>query len=135
SGAAAGHGSLALIGGEAGLGKSRLTQEIAGEAEARGMRVLVGDAVEMDGAPPYLPFVEIIEQALLSPKTTEALQEAVGDAGPELARMVPGLRRAFPGLAPALELPPDQARRFLWLSVEEFFGRASRVQPLLLVLE
>ena len=130
-----GHGSLVLITGEAGIGKSRLVHELAADAEARGARVLIGHAVEMEGATPYLPFVEILEQALVSPQSSEAFREALGDAGPELARMVPGLRRAIPDLPQPIELPADQARRFLWISVQEFLERASRVQPLMLVLE
>ena len=38
----AGHGRLALVAGEPGVGKSRLVAEIAEEAQARGMRVLPG---------------------------------------------------------------------------------------------
>ena len=40
--AVAGHGRLALVAGEPGVGKSRLVAEIGDEAKARGMRVLVG---------------------------------------------------------------------------------------------
>ncbi|HEY6682030.1 MAG TPA: adenylate/guanylate cyclase domain-containing protein, partial [Propionibacteriaceae bacterium] len=52
-----GHGRLALVAGEPGVGKSRLVAEIGDEAQARGMRVLTGHCVEMSGAPPYLPYV------------------------------------------------------------------------------
>ena len=133
--ALAGHGSLSFVTGEAGIGKSRLVQEIAADAQTRGARALVGHTVEMEGATPYLPFVEIIEQALLAPQSSEAFRAALGDAGPELARMVPGLRRSLPDLAQPIELPAEQARRFLWVSVQEFLERASGVQPLLLILE
>jgi predicted ATPase len=40
-----GHGKLALIAGEPGVGKSRLTAEIGDEAQAHGMRVLTGHCV------------------------------------------------------------------------------------------
>jgi class 3 adenylate cyclase len=52
--ALAGHGGLAFVAGEAGVGKSRLVTEIGAEAEARGMRVLTGYCVEMDSAPAVL---------------------------------------------------------------------------------
>jgi class 3 adenylate cyclase len=64
--ALAGHGGVALVAGEAGVGKSRLVAEIGSAAGARGMRVLTGHCVEMDSAPPYLPYVEVIEHVISS---------------------------------------------------------------------
>jgi class 3 adenylate cyclase/tetratricopeptide (TPR) repeat protein len=133
--ALAGRGGLALVGGEAGVGKSRLVGEIGGEAEARRMRVLTGHCVEMDSAPPYLPYVEMIEQAISSPRSTLALREALGDVAPEIARIAPALRRHYPDIAPPVELPPELARRYLWNSFREFVTRGAQTQPLLLVLE
>jgi len=130
-----GRGRLALVAGEAGVGKSRLVAEIADEAQARGMRVLTGHCVEMSGTPPYLPYVEIIEQAISSPRSSVALREALGEVAPEIARIAPALRRAFPGIPPPVELPAELARRYVWNSFSEFVGRAAQRQPLLLVLE
>jgi class 3 adenylate cyclase/tetratricopeptide (TPR) repeat protein len=133
--AIAGDGSLVLIAGEPGVGKSRLIEEVVAEAEGRRMRVLVGHAVQMDGGAPYLPFVEILEEALIGPRSPIAFREALGDLGPEIARIVPGIRRLFPELPPPLELPPEQARRYLWDSVAELLRRASQLSALLLVME
>jgi class 3 adenylate cyclase/tetratricopeptide (TPR) repeat protein len=134
-GALGGRGSLVLVTGEPGVGKTRLTTEVCAEAETRGMRVLVGHCAEMEGGTPFLPFVEILEQALIAPRSPAALRERLGDAGPELARMAPWLRRVVPDLPPPLDLPPEQARRYLFLSVQEFAERAAHDRPLLLVLE
>jgi class 3 adenylate cyclase/tetratricopeptide (TPR) repeat protein len=133
--ALAGDGRLALIAGEAGVGKSRLVAEIGEEAQARGMQVLTGHCVEMSSAPPYLPYVEIIEQAISSPRSSLALRRALGDVAPEIARIAPALRRAFPDIPPPLELPAELARRYVWNSFSEFMGRAAQGRPLLLVLE
>ena len=133
--ALAGHGRLALVAGEPGVGKSRLAAEIGDEAQARGMRVLIGHCVEMIGAPPYLPYVEIIEQAISNPRSPLALREALGDVAPEIARIAPALRRAFPDIPPPIELPAELSRRYVWNSLSEFLGRAAQGQPLLLVLE
>ena len=134
-GALAGHGGLGLIAGEPGVGKSRLVGEIADEAEAHGMRVLTGHCVEMSGAPPYLPYVEMIEQAISNPRSPLALREALGDVAPEIARIAPALRRVFPDIPPPVELPAELARRYVWNSFSEFVGRAAQGQPLLVVLE
>jgi class 3 adenylate cyclase/tetratricopeptide (TPR) repeat protein len=133
--ALAGHGGLALIAGEAGVGKSRLVAEIGGAAGARGMRVLTGHCVEMDSTPPYLPYVEMIEQVISSPRSPLALRDALGDVAPEIARIAPGLRRLFPDIPQPVELPPELARRYLWNSFHQFVARGAQTQPLLLVLE
>ena len=99
------------------------------------MRVLTGHCVEMSGAAPYLPYVEIIEQAISNPRSPLALREALGDVAPEIARIAPALRRAFPDIPPPIELPAELARRYVWNSFGEFLGRAAQGQPLLLVLE
>ena len=131
----AGHGRLGLIAGEAGVGKSRLVAEISDEAEARGIRVLTGHCVEMMGAPPYLPYVETIEQAVNNRRSPLALRQALGDVAAEIARIAPAVRRAFPDIPPPVELPAELARRYMWNALSEFMSRASQVQPLLLVLE
>jgi predicted ATPase/class 3 adenylate cyclase len=130
-----GHGRLALVAGEPGVGKSRLAAEIGDEAQARGMRMLIGHCVQMSGAPPYLPYVEIIEQAISNPRSPLALREALGDVAAEIARIAPALRRVFPDIPPPIELPAELARRYVWNSLSEFLGRAAQGQPLLLVLE
>ena len=130
-----GHGKLALVAGEPGVGKSRLVAEIGNEAQAGGMRVLTGHCVEMSGAPPYLPYVEMIEQAISNPRSPLALRQALGDVAAEIARIAPALRRVFPDIPPAVELPAELARRYVWNSLSEFIGRAAQGQPLLLVLE
>jgi class 3 adenylate cyclase/tetratricopeptide (TPR) repeat protein len=130
-----GGGGLALVAGEPGLGKSRLVAEIGDEAQVRGMRVLVGHCVEMSGAPPYLPYVEMIEQAINNPRSPLALRQALGDVAPEIARIAPALRRVFPDIPQPIELPAELARRYVWNSLTEFIGRAAQGQPLLLVLE
>src|SRR5215213_4677704 len=130
-----GHGRLALVAGEPGVGKSRLAAEIGDESQARGMRMLIGHCVQMSGAPPYLPYVEIIEQAISNPRSPLALREALGDVAAEIARIAPALRRVFPDIPPPIELPAELARRYVWNSLSEFLGRAAQGQPLLLVLE
>jgi class 3 adenylate cyclase/tetratricopeptide (TPR) repeat protein len=130
-----GHGSFVLVAGEAGVGKSRLLQEIDAEADARGLRVLTGHSTRDGGRVPYLPFTEMIEQGMVTPRSPATLRQALGETAPEIARIAPALRLVVPEIPAPLDLPPEQARRYLWLSMREFIGRAAQERPLLLVFE
>ena len=63
--AIAGRGRLFLISGEPGIGKTRLAEELAGEAASRGMRVVWGRCWEGGGAPAYLPWVDVLRSLIL----------------------------------------------------------------------
>ena len=83
---------VAVVGGEAGSGKSRLVREFAAEAAARGALVLYG-ACDAVVRAPYGAFVEALEQLarVLDPAELHA---ALGPTGGELARLIPDLGRA-----------------------------------------
>jgi tetratricopeptide (TPR) repeat protein len=134
NGALGGHGSLVLIGGEAGVGKTHLTRAILAEAEGRGCLTLRGHCSEMDGAPPYVPFIEMLEySARVSPH--ESFRQAIGDAAPEVAKLMPELRRMYSDIPPPVDLPPEQQRRFLFNACRDFVERSARVSPLVAVFE
>lgn len=132
--AVGGAGRVVLIAGEAGLGKTRLVDEVAVEAKAAGMFVVRGHCYDMEGAPPYVPFVEAIEYGL-TVTARDVFRSAMGEAGPEIARFVPKVRVAYPDLPPPMALPTDQARHYMFESVCDFFERAAAIQPMLVVLE
>ena len=122
--------AIVLVGGEAGIGKTRLVTECASRCAADGMRVLVGGCVPVgDGALPYAPIVEAL-RGLLGEVGVGAVRELVGPAWPELARLVPALgepdRRGAPGQA-------AQARLFELLL--GLLGRLGEQAPLVQVLE
>lgn len=129
-----GTGGLLLIGGEPGVGKTTLVQQLIREAEQRGALAVFGRCYESEGAVPYSPFVEMLEQALgIMPP--ELVREDLGDDAPEIARMVPELRRRFPDIGEPLELPPEQQRRYFFNAVGSFVARASMRFPLVLVMD
>lgn len=129
-----GRGGLVALGGEPGVGKTRLAEEILAEARVRGYRTLVGRCYEMDSPPSYLPFVELLEQASreVDPATFRA---ALGDSAGEVAKVMPQLRTIFDDVPPALELPPEQERRYLFNSIQDFVHRAASVTPLVVLLD
>jgi tetratricopeptide (TPR) repeat protein len=131
--AVAGSGSVVLIGGGAGVGKTRLAIECARQASSA--VVLLGRCYETGEPHPYIPFVEIIERALATAPSNEAFRTALGENAPELAQLVPRLRRLFPDIPAPLELPPQQAQRYLFDSLFQFLERAARVRPVFLILD
>src|SRR5689334_6858473 len=60
--ALAGSGSLVLIGGEAGIGKTRLAEVLCDEATEQGALVLVGRCYDLTETPPYGPWVDLFKQ-------------------------------------------------------------------------
>jgi serine/threonine protein kinase/tetratricopeptide (TPR) repeat protein len=132
--AMAGNGTLLLIGGEPGVGKTRLAEVTLARAQARGCLALVGRCYETEGTAPFVPWVEIVEHlARIVPRP--AFREALGDAGPEVAKLVPELRQMFPDIPGPIDLPPEQQRRFLFNNFLAFLGRTARATPHVLLID
>jgi hypothetical protein len=112
-----GHGSVVMVGGGPGMGKSRLAMEMAEYASRVGFRCLVGHCYERDEPFPYLPFVEIIESALAQAASLDDFRLRMGDSTAEFAQMAPSLRRVFPDIKQPVELPPAHKRRYLLQSI------------------
>jgi DNA-binding CsgD family transcriptional regulator/tetratricopeptide (TPR) repeat protein len=126
-------GRLALLGGEAGSGKSRLVRELAQEVSSEGVHVLYGacDAVVHT---PYRPFAEALDQ-LVRDTEPEMLRADLGSAGGELARLLPDLPARVGGLPAPVTADPDTERHRLHTAVTDLLAGAARRRPLLLVLE
>jgi tetratricopeptide (TPR) repeat protein len=129
-----GRGSIVLVGGEPGVGKTRLSEELQRDARTRGCMTLVGHCYEMEGAPPYVTFIEILEHAsrVVPP---QLLRETLGETAAEVARLMPELRRAYPDIPPPAVLPPDQQRRFFFNAYREFVQRSCRLGPLVVLMD
>jgi hypothetical protein len=133
--ARSGHGSLIVLGGGPGVGKTRLAIEMAEYALRVGFGCLVGHCYERDDPFPYLPFAEIIESDLAQAASLDDFRRRMGDNAPELAQLAPSLRRVCPDIPQPLELPPAQQRRYLFQSVSETLGRATRTRTYLIIVE
>jgi len=122
-----GQGGLVLVGGEPGVGKTRLARELMAEARQRGCLCLTGVCYEMEGAPPFVPFVEMTEQAVrLVPQAARA---AMGDLAAEIAAIVPSLRRTYSDIPPLPDVPADQQRRLIFSAFLEYVQRAAQKSP------
>ncbi len=122
-------GGAVLLGGDAGVGKSRLLAELRRRAQEAGWRVLVGHCLDFgDSALPYLPFSEAFGQ--LAAEAPGVAQSLVA-ASPAIARLMP--RRRL--LADAGEQPEPTDRAELFDAVHHALGELARDAPLLLVVE
>ena len=91
-----GHGSVVMLAGGPGVGKSRLAMEMAEYASRVGFRYLVGHCYERDELVPFLPFAEIIEGNLAEAPGLDDFRRRMGENAAELAQIAPSLRRVFP---------------------------------------
>ena len=85
-----GDGRLALLAGEAGLGKTRLARQLVERAQRMGAVVLWGGCSEAEFALPYLPFVEALGNHLASVGPA-MVRDRLGPAAVDLAPMLPQL--------------------------------------------
>jgi class 3 adenylate cyclase/tetratricopeptide (TPR) repeat protein len=129
-----GNGNIVFLGGEPGIGKTRLANEAMAEARRLGFFAVLGHCYETEGTPPFVPFVEAFDYSFRV-VAKEQLRALIGDEGPEIARLAPRLRTIFPDLPPPADLPPEQARHYLFSCIGDYLVRATNVQPLLLVLD
>ncbi|HEX5397273.1 MAG TPA: AAA family ATPase, partial [Candidatus Limnocylindria bacterium] len=131
-------GGFVLLLAEAGMGKTRLCDGLAGAAQSAGMLHLAGQCLEGDAGIPYLPIAEIVEAAArtLSP---DDLLAATAAARPQLAIIAPQLRTLLPDDAAAdggaAARPPEHERPALFAAIRDFLDRLSRRSPLLLIVE
>jgi DNA-binding CsgD family transcriptional regulator len=87
----AGEQVTVLVGGEAGVGKSRLVRELIDRARTAGARVLVGGCVELGGGGiPFAPLVDMM-RALAGELSEEQLDAVLGPARADIGRLVPEL--------------------------------------------
>ena len=127
-------GSVVLLSGEAGIGKTRLAEEALNAARRLGCQTLVGRCYEEEGTPPLTPFMAVLEEASrLMP--APSFHQAMEPCAPELAKLLPELHRLFPNMAPPLELPPALRQRFLFTNFLEFLTRCGRFAPLVVFLD
>ncbi len=132
--AEAGRASLAIVGGEAGVGKTRLVAEVVARLRARGWLVLGGGSVALgDDGLPFGPIVEAL-RVLVREVDPARIAEAAGPGLPELARLVPELSRVGgDGQAPAPQAEWVQVRIFE--GVLRLLANLSETEPVLLVVE
>src|SRR6266581_1052131 len=96
--ASSGHPQVALLEGEAGIGKTRLAAAFLGWVKAQGAEVLEGRAFQTSQRLSHQPLIEALRTRL---EQEPDLRQWLGDPWlAELSRLLPDLRERYPDLPP-----------------------------------
>jgi len=128
----AGTGQAVAVVGDAGLGKSRLVEELCRRARLRQIGTYVGRAVETGGRSPYQPFKRVLRHWAdqNGARSMADLERAVGDQMPELQGSVSVLGGLL-GLVPRVARDRDH----LFEVVSLFLAGLADERPAVVVLE
>ncbi len=124
---------ILCLAGEAGIGKTSLAAELARRVHEDGGTVLAGRAPR-EALVSYQPFLEALRHYFHAAPLAE-LRASVSDFGPELARLVPELRRRLPDLSPEPGGDPEGERYRLFEAVVGLLSGVSVRTPILLLLD
>jgi predicted ATPase len=132
--AANGQPLVALVGGEAGVGKTRLVEQLAATARGQGVRVLGGGCVPLgEEGLPFAPVIEAL-RGLADQLDPAELEAVAGPARPELGRLLPDL--PWGGQAATANADASQAAQGrLFERLLGVVGRLAATAPLLWVME
>jgi DNA-binding CsgD family transcriptional regulator len=135
--AKSGSGHVALLSGEAGVGKSRLVAEVKTSAEREGFLLLQGNCFQADRAFPYAPFLDVLRSSLSDSSSLPRHHDLLPFAQ-ELSQFLPDVTYLIPErpsliLSPSLD--PRQEQRHLFALLLHFFTEQATRQPLLCILE
>src|SRR5688500_14851843 len=93
--AAVGRGQLVVLSGEAGIGKTRMAEEVAARAGRHGASSVWGRAWELSGTPDHWPWMQILSG--VARRSGARLAEHAGDDAEVLAPLVTEVRALASG--------------------------------------
>ncbi len=128
-----GRGSIVVVSGEPGIGKSRLLEEFADIASSRGTVVASGNCFEGDSTPSYWPWVQALR--LILANSTNDIAAAIEAHSQALGELLPEIIPEGSQVASAAQHESSQARFNLFDSVQKFLGHIARTQPIVLILD
>jgi DNA-binding CsgD family transcriptional regulator len=130
-----GKGQIALISGEAGIGKSRLVREIKGRAP-QGTVILEGACFQTESVLPFAPLLDLFRN-LFWAYPAEEIAPLMEPAAPQLLKMFPELSRYLPYRMPSAASSPDpeQEKRRIFQALVQTLAELAQRHPLIVILE
>jgi tetratricopeptide (TPR) repeat protein len=142
--AGTGHGQIAAIVGEAGVGKSRLVHEFTHSHRVQGWRVLESASVSYGKATSYLPVIDLLK-GYFKIQDGDTLRELREKVTGKLLTLDEALKPTLPAVLALLDVPVDDAawptltpaerRQGTLDAVRRLLLREAREQPLVLIFE
>lgn len=123
---------LALISGEAGVGKSRLVAGTKAYATEQGFLLLQGQCFPADLTYPYAPLLDLLRSLIVS-STPGVSSASLADLARDIYPLLPELATDPPGSP--LQLEPEQEKHRLFAVLATFFLRLSAQTPVLMIIE
>src|SRR5215216_4458364 len=118
-----GKGQIALISGEAGIGKSRLVREAKARAP-QGTMILEGYCFQTESVLPYAPLLDLFRNFFGT--------HPPEDMAPQLVKLFPELIHDLPDLTPATLSPsPEQEKRRLFQALTGTLSELAQRGPLI----
>jgi predicted ATPase len=108
-----GIGGCILLTGEAGIGKSRLIEELKHQAVSEKFTILEGDCFEQEASFPYAPWLDALRGFSGSLPAAE-IDELLGPFAPEFVKLLPEFTLLLPQIRPTPLLEPLGAERATW---------------------
>src|SRR4051794_3259145 len=133
--AAGGNPGVLLVGGEAGVGRTRVAAAIAAEGTSLGFLAATGTCVRMDaGALTYAAIIGML-RGLIATLDPGEIARTLGAYRHEIARLVPDIVGAAAPVPPAGGAEDPMARTRLFEALTGWLNRLAEQQPLLLTVE
>lgn len=129
----AGHGAIALISGEAGIGKSRLVQEVKSRAPKE-VNILEGTCLQNEAVLPYAPFLDLFRN-FLATQPRERVSQVFETTGAQLVKLLPELALYLPHLSASTYPDLKEEKLRTQQAFAQVFTALALTQPLIIVLE
>jgi DNA-binding CsgD family transcriptional regulator len=117
-----GRGHVAMISGEAGIGKSRLVTEAKIYAATHNFLLLQGNCFPTDFSCPYAPLLDLLRSSAASHFLATAIASDLAPFVRELHHLLPDVVSVPPDVAPLSTPDPEQQKRRLFTALAQESG-------------
>lgn len=124
-------GSVLLITGEPGIGKTRVANELVARVSVSGGKALTGECYS-EGDMPYGPFNQMLQETLLAPNANLHLPDYVLSG---LITLAPSLRSRYTGISQVPALDPQVEQQHIFESMVAWCTALAEQTPVLLLVD